>query len=297
MEKENIKSKIFEYIRWLTVSAAFGYSIGACCNIGTKIGIIIFAVLGMIFKLTDTKPKTFTYFGIITLLFISGAFVSFNFYIKCLIAVFLTLLFKIASEKIEKYNISAEYAAFELAVPLYLTVLVTNDYFGIGAKGHTAVEMIKSYVSFGFHPNWRGILYGTIVMVIMITLPRKFKKLFGKTVSPALIALALTFILNLFLIPKDTVAPIHFVDGGIASFFFDSRMPLSSPAVVLIVGAWQSVEWSKIKTAFSNVKNFILFILCFTVFIVTNPVIGIDICLICFGISNAAPKKYSQKEK
>ncbi len=296
MEKPKIKSITTEYIRWLTVCAAFGYSTGACCNFGTKAGIIIAAVGGMIFKLNNTKPKTFAFFGVITALFISGAFASFDVYIQCLIASFLTFLFTLVSDKINDYKDSVEFSALELSVPLYLTVLVTNDYFGIGAKGYTAVEMIKSYISFGFHPNWRGILYGTIVMVIMITLPRKFKTIFGKVISPALTALIITFVLNIFLIPNETVSPIHFIENATASFCFDARMPLSSPAVVLIVGAWQSVEWSKIKNAFSDIKSFIIFFICFAFFMLTNPVAGMDFSLICFFITKKSGGLFLNKK-
>ncbi|MBQ6266812.1 MAG: hypothetical protein IJK64_03480 [Clostridia bacterium] len=87
------------------------------------------------------------------------------------------------------------------ATVLTVTVLQTNVYFGIGASGATAMEMLRSYRSLGFHPNWRGILYGTIVMVVMITVPRKFKR-FGKAFSSALLGLLIAFALNLLLIPN-----------------------------------------------------------------------------------------------
>ena len=57
-----------------------------------------------------------------------------------------------------------------------MTILQTNNYFGINATGVSAVDMLLSYRSFGFHANWRTVLYGTIVLVLMITYPRKFKK-------------------------------------------------------------------------------------------------------------------------
>ncbi len=94
-----------------------------------------------------------------------------------------------------------------LAGALTITVLFTTDYFGIGATGNNVTEMIKSYISLGFHPNWRGVLYGTIVLVLMITFPRKFKNL-SKYVSAPFIALIFTLILNLFLNPSDMVSAI-----------------------------------------------------------------------------------------
>ena len=69
---------------------------------------------------------------------------------------------------------------FTIGTALVMTILQTNNYFGINATGVSAVDMLLSYRSFGFHANWRTVLYGTIVLVLMITYPRKFKKLHRK---------------------------------------------------------------------------------------------------------------------
>ena len=88
-----------------------------------------------------------------------------------------------------------------LAGALTVTVMQTNDYFAIGGEGNMIRDMLASYVSKGFHPNWRGVLYGTITMVILITFPRKFKKA-SLTVRPAFLALVFTLLLNLWLNPS-----------------------------------------------------------------------------------------------
>ena len=75
--------------------------------------------------------------------------------------------------------------------------------------------MIASYLSLGFHPNWRGVLYGTIVMVVMITFPRKFKKA-TKIFSASFIALIISTLLNLFLNPSDMITAIR--EAGTLSF-------------------------------------------------------------------------------
>ncbi len=100
--------------------------------------------------------------------------------------------------------------AIMISAALTITVLITNDYFGIGASGNTVIQMLKSYRSFGFHPNWRGILYGTIVMVIMITYPRKFKKA-SKIVSAAFVAVIATYLLNLVLVPRGSVETFRMI--------------------------------------------------------------------------------------
>lgn len=98
--------------------------------------------------------------------------------------------------------------AIMLATAISITVIETNNYFGIGVTGNMVNEILRSYRSFGFHPNWRGILFGTIVMVVMITYPRKFKKA-DKIIRAPFVALALSLVLNILLNPGDIVSPIE----------------------------------------------------------------------------------------
>lgn len=234
--------------------------------------------------------------------------------------------------------------ALTISAALIVTVLITNLYFGIGASGNSAVQMLRSYRSFGFHPNWRGILYGTIVMVVMITFPRKFKRA-SKVVSPLFVALIITYILNFALIPpgsvpfidmlgtaqydtglfsfdfsafdsgrilpviitgiafaiinaiptlteeteaKSTGKAINLIVNSRFSFFFAApidekirlenficavitvllfvltkgfvRMPVSSCAVVLIVGAWQALDKPSLKTSGKSVFGIVMFV-------------------------------------
>ncbi len=87
-----------------------------------------------------------------------------------------------------------------IGLALCATILFTNTYFGIGASGFTPLEMLKSYRSLGFHPDFRGLLYGTITLFTMITYPFKFRKL--KNIIPAeFITIIIPFVLNLILNP------------------------------------------------------------------------------------------------
>lgn len=121
---------------------------------------------------------------------------------------FLLIISSFFADKIKNLLSSPTLSGVMLAGALTVTVLFTTDYFGIGATGCSVAEMIKSYISLGFHPNWRGVLYGTIVLVIMVTFPRKFKS-FDKYVSAPFIALIFTLILNLFLNPSDMISAIN----------------------------------------------------------------------------------------
>lgn len=112
-----------------------------------------------------------------------------------------------AHKKLNEYFRSPAIPSAMLATTLSITVLFTTDYFGIGATGEIPKTMIESYLSLGFHPNWRGVLYGTIVMVIMITFPRKFKNA-CKILNAAFIGIIATAFLNLWLNPSDMITAI-----------------------------------------------------------------------------------------
>lgn len=244
------------------------------------------------------------------------------------LAFFLSLLPQNARDALRA---PATWAGFLVAAAFSTTVLQTTKYFDIGAVGGTVPEMLRDYVSLGFHPNWRGILYGTIVMVVLITYPRKFKRL-SKKLPAAFVSLLITLPLHLLLVPDAVHSPVKelgafsllqgpdgaFLRGSfsvsmlplllcsalslallmtaglpkntaqklsavsavggflgaaplgtdgternrlsfllsvpltIALYFVPglSRMPLPSPAVILIVTAWQCVDWGQLRRAF-----------------------------------------------
>ena len=95
-----------------------------------------------------------------------------------------------------------------LSLAIGVTILFTNHYFGIGATGETPFEMLKSFRSLGFHPNFRGLLYGTITLFTMITYPFKFRKL-NKYIPAEFITILIPFILNLFLNPQKELTTIN----------------------------------------------------------------------------------------
>lgn len=99
-------------------------------------------------------------------------------------------------------------AGIILGLALASTIIFTNDYFGIGARGGTPIETLGFYRSLGFHPNFRGLLYGTITLFTMITYPFKFKKL-NKYLPAPFITVLIPFILNLFLNPQKELTTIN----------------------------------------------------------------------------------------
>lgn len=107
----------------------------------------------------------------------------------------------------EKLTHPAVRTGFLIAAAFVTTALQTTNYFGIGAVGGTVREIIADYISLGFHANWRGVLYGTIALVLLITYPRKYKTL-CKKVAPAFVVLLIVFPLHLLLVPHADGSPI-----------------------------------------------------------------------------------------
>lgn len=108
-------------------------------------------------------------------------------------------------------------AGAALGLAFSVTALFTTYYFGIGATGSYTLEIIKNYRYLGFHPNWRGVFYGTITLFAMITYPFKFKKL-SKYLPAEVFSVAIPFVLNLFLNPDGETSPILEV-GALSNAF------------------------------------------------------------------------------
>ncbi len=123
------------------------------------------------------------------------------------------LLFSVSQLILQKKNIKFELtdaakAGLALGAAFLATVILTKDYFGIAASGNTALEMLRSYRSNGFHANWRGVLYGTITLVIMITWPRKFRT-FKRYLPAPFMALLIPLVFNMVLNREAYRTPVY----------------------------------------------------------------------------------------
>lgn len=361
------KNKKFpaESLGFATGVIAVALSMGVCSGIGPAVG-----ALGALFVLLASDPDlrlpmmpVYMGFSTVSYAYAVGGTVA------CSAAVCFSGLLLAAcapfAEKLRRFISPACTAGLMLAGALTVTVMQTNDYFAIGGEGNMIRDMLASYVSKGFHPNWRGVLYGTITMVILITFPRKFKKA-SLTVRPAFLALVFTLLLNLWLNPsymptsikeigaigrpqlltfdaigaagskalitglicgaalwlqllylrlsdkdsersdlvfggvfnilisllpgaflptkpvkkfKATAAALCFGAIMLALLFiplapYSARIPTASCAVVLIVGAWQSVKWGKLRAAFASPLTIVLFALSLLITLLTDIAVG-----------------------
>lgn len=139
------------------------------------------------------------------------------------------LIFVALNKKFKSYTLDPGIkGAIYLSLAFSVTALLTTHYFGIGAEGFTVIEILKTYRSLGFHPNWRGVFFGTITLFSMITYPFKFKKA-NKYLPAECFSLILPLVLNLFLNPEESYTPIdelsnifNFLNQDNLSFFLPS---------------------------------------------------------------------------
>lgn len=297
--KQSIKDIILKSIAIITAVLPFSLSAAVFIGFNHHLSIILIAIiLSVYFVKTNNKKIMPAFAAFLIIMFASNTFgFSAAFTILQIFGIILIFYFLVLKQSSIPDNPVT--AGLSLATALTVTVLLTTYYFGIGASGNNVKEMIASYLSLGFHPNWRGVLYGTIVMVIMITFPRKFKK-FCEIVKAPFIAIIITLLLNLFLNPSDMPTAIteigNFPLSDSISLGLLNRIPVHSLAVVMIVGAWESVKWGEIKKAFASPVSIICFILATVSTLYFGYIYGILISFVLYFICNLYFKKKTNKK-
>jgi len=141
----------------------------------------------------------------------------------------------------------AIYLGLAIGAAVVLTFYQTSGYFDTGAFGHSMPALLRSYRMWGFHPNWRTVLFSTIMMVVLITWPRKFPA-FSKTVPAGFAGLLVTTGLNMLLYLDAARSPIP-------ELFW--RIPNSVLSMLLIFAVWEHIPYGKFKQM--KVHEIILF--------------------------------------
>lgn len=139
------------------------------------------------------------------------------------------LIFLFLNKKSEKITLHpAVKSGLSLSLAFAVTALLTTHYFGIGAEGFTVIEILKTYRSLGFHPNWRGVFFGTVTLFAMITYPFKFRKA-NKYLPAESFALILPLILNIILNPDKNYTPVNEV-AELADFITQDKLSFFLPS-------------------------------------------------------------------
>ena len=189
----------------------FALAFGALAGLGMPAGIIAAIAAGLLAALVPGRVLFFAGPTCIIFLVFSACAGRYGMPVALTASLFAGVLVFIALLcRVDRllHHIPAPVAGgFTIGAALVMTILQTNNYFGINAVGVSAVDMLLSYLSLGFHANWRTVLYGTIVLVLMITYPRKFKKL-HEIVPAQFVSLVIALGLHLCLVPSAADSPI-----------------------------------------------------------------------------------------
>ena len=252
-----------------TLLLPLAVSVGAVCPFDMNSAIAISMVAAVAYVITPTVSLFPFYLNLLISMYLynmvglTGAVICFN-----LVAIisFFTLRSKWL---LALMNAPELISSLMLSTAFTMTILFTTNYFGIGATGNTVIEMIKSYVSLGFHGNWRGVLYGTIVMVIMITYPRRFK-LLSKKISATFVAIFTVYILNFALIPPGKISPIELIEkqafslnwtfstNGLSSFKTIFVMIICTIAMSLVICMTGKRDTSEIQDSLFDTSAMVL---------------------------------------
>lgn len=231
--KDSVLQGIWDALRLFPFSLAAG----VCSGFGLSGGFVAAVVCGIAGVLFGASfcPSWLTLLAVYMLAFRFGAGCAGAAIVLGGVFTYLWTLLPAGARK--RLTDPSALSGFIPAAAFVTTALQTTNYFGIGAVGGTAREIIADYISLGFHPNWRGILYGTIALVLLITYPRKFKQL-HKKISPAFAVLLVVLPLQLLLVPDAVHSPINEIGAADTHAFFENAFlrgawtPAAVPAVL-----------------------------------------------------------------
>ena len=136
------------------------------------------------------------------------------------------------------------YPGIALGAAVMMALYQCSGYFAVGARGAGMLALLRSYRSLGFHPNWRTVLFSTVMLVILITWPRKFKRL-ARTLPAGFVGLITVTALNCALNPDPLRSTVLEFPVGWLPFFH--RTPVSALSMVLIFAAWEEIPWARLR--------------------------------------------------
>ncbi|MCL2434390.1 MAG: hypothetical protein FWD16_07740, partial [Clostridia bacterium] len=143
----------------------------------------------------------------------------------------------------------AFYPGLGLGAALMMSLYQCSGYFAVGARGAGMIALLRSYRGLGFHPNWRTVLFSTVMLVILITWPRRFKRL-SRTVPSYFVGLVAVTALNFLLNPDPLRSTVAEFPVGWLPFF--NRTPVSALSMALIFAAWEEVPWIRVRQCFRS---------------------------------------------
>jgi len=132
----------------------------------------------------------------------------------------------------------ALYPAVAVGAAAIMTLYQCAGYFATGARGAGMFALLRSYRNLGFHPNWRTVLFSTIMMVVLITWPRKFPRL-SKALPSGFVGVVIVTALNILQYWNPARSPVPELGAA--------RVPVSALSMLLIFIAWEEIPWQRLK--------------------------------------------------
>jgi len=143
----------------------------------------------------------------------------------------------------------AFYPGLALGAALMMSLYQCSGYFAVGAHGAGMIELLRSYRGLGFHPNWRTVLFSTGMLVILITWPRRFKRL-SRALPSYFVGLVAVTALNFLLNPDPLRSTVAEFPWSWLPFF--GRAPVSALSMALIFAAWEEIPWARARDCFRS---------------------------------------------
>lgn len=177
----------------------------ACLSMNVYFALVTTVVCAAASVSLNKKILSPSAFLLVPVVFAAGTVGKGGLPLAILIGAALYLLISLSPKALD-FSSSVKIGA-AIGLAFSVTALLTTYYFGIGATGAYTLEILKNYRYLGFHPNWRGVFYGTITLFAMITYPFKFKKL-SRVLPAEFVSVLIPLVLNLFLNPNKETTPI-----------------------------------------------------------------------------------------
>lgn len=206
--KEKNKTLLSELLLGLTAAGKVflpAFAAAACLSVNVYYALVSSIVCLALSASLKKKLISVNAFLLVPVIFVAASAGKGTFPIAVVLCSALCVLLSLSKKPLAFPDYIKAGAAIGLA--FCATALLTTYYFGIGATGSTAFEMLKNYRYLGFHPNWRGVFYGTVTLFLMIIYPYRFKKL-SKYLPAEFVSLIFPLVLNLFLNPDKSSTPI-----------------------------------------------------------------------------------------
>lgn len=241
----------------LPLALAFGVSSGADAGAGliTAIiaGVLIGGLSGASYQISGpTGAMSAILIGLSTTYGLQGVFVAS--FISGLMLL-LASIFKFG--KIVSFIPTSVITGFTSGIAIIIAGGQIDNFFGVTSKGSNMLEKIFSYFELGFNVNTQALFFGVLVILIMITWPKKWGSIFPSSLAGIIIALIINLIFKLDVVQVGTIPTTLFPETrlSISAINFKNISGLIMPAFsIAMLGMIESLLCGASASKMKNEK-------------------------------------------